>query len=100
MTKPALFIASSVEGLAVADAINENLDHDVHCTLWRAGTFKLSSQTIDDLVKKSSTVDFAVFVFTPDDLVTIREKEHVTARDNVIFELGCSLARLARSGAT
>ena len=96
MTKPALFIASSVEGLAVADAINENLDHDVHCTLWRAGTFKLSSQTIDDLVKKSSTVDFAVFVFTPDDLVTIREKEHVTARDNVIFELGLFIGAIGK----
>jgi len=96
MTKPALFIASSVEGLAVADAINENLDYDVHCTVWRAGTFKLSSQTIDDLVKKSSTVDFAVFIFTPDDLATIREKEHVTARDNVIFELGLFIGAIGK----
>lgn len=96
MTKPALFIASSVEGLQVADSINENLDHDVHCTLWRTGTFKLSSQTIDDLVKKSSTVDFAVFVFTPDDLTTIREKQHATARDNVIFELGLFIGAIGK----
>ena len=96
MTKPALFIASSVEGLHVADAINENLDHDVHCTVWRMGTFKLSSQTIDDLVKKSSTVDFAVFIFTPDDLTTIREKQHATARDNVIFELGLFIGAIGK----
>lgn len=96
MTKPALFIASSVEGLYVADAINENLDHDVHCTVWRTGTFKLSSQTIDDLVKKSSMVDFAVFVFTPDDLTTIREKQHATARDNVIFELGLFIGAIGK----
>lgn len=96
MTKPALFIASSVEGLQVADAINENLDHDVHCTVWRTGTFKLSSQTINDLVKKSSTVDFAVFVFTPDDLTTIREKQHATARDNVIFELGLFIGAIGK----
>ena len=96
MTKPALFIASSVEGLQVADAINENLDHDVHCTLWRAGTFKLSSQTIDDLVKKSSVIDFAVFVFTPDDLTTIRENEHATARDNVVFELGLFIGAIGK----
>ena len=66
MEKSALFIASSVEGLPIADAINVNLDHDVHCTIWRNGTFKLGSDGLGDLIKKSSAVDFAVFVFTPD----------------------------------
>jgi hypothetical protein len=88
MQKPTLFIASSVEGLSVADAVNANLDHDIQCTLWRNGTFKLGSGSLTDLITKSSAVDFAVFVFTPDDLTTIRNKEVATARDNVVFELG------------
>jgi hypothetical protein len=96
MTKPTLFIASSVEGLRVADAINANLEHDVHCTLWRNGTFKLSSQTVDDLVKKSSAIDFAAFVFTPDDVATIRKHEEVVARDNVIFELGLFIGAIGK----
>jgi len=95
-SKPKVFIASSVEGLRIADAINANLDHEAHCTIWRAGTFKLSSQTVDDLVKKSSSIDFAVFVFTPDDLATIRKKEEAVARDNVVFELGLFIGAIGK----
>lgn len=96
MTKPSLFIASSVEGLNIADAINANLEHQAHCTVWRNGTFKLSSQTVDDLVKKSSTIDFAIFAFTPDDVATIRRQEEAIARDNVVFELGLFIGAIGK----
>lgn len=94
--KPQVFIASSVEALSVADAINANLDHDTFPTLWRTGTFRLGSNTIDDLVKKSSVVDFAIFVFTPDDAVTIREEATHVVRDNVLFELGLFIGALGK----
>lgn len=94
--KPTLFIASSVEGLGIADAINANLEHDAHCTLWRTGTFKLSSQSVDDLVKKSSMIDFAVFAFTPDDVSLIRKHEAFVARDNVVFELGLFIGAIGK----
>lgn len=94
--KPSVFIASSVEGLSIADAINANLEHDAHCTIWRAGTFKLSSQSVDDLVKKSSVIDFAVFVFTPDDVATIRKHEEAIARDNVVFEMGLFIGAIGK----
>lgn len=96
MEKPSVFIASSVEGLSVADAINVNLDHDFQCTLWRNNTFKLGSDGLGDLIKKSSSVDFAVFVFTPDDIVTMRDKELAVARDNVVFELGLFIGSLGK----
>lgn len=96
MEKPALFIASSAEGFAVASAINLNLDHDVHPTIWTVGTFKLGSETLGDLLKKSSVVDFAVFVFTPDDVTSIRSQTVSTARDNVVFELGLFIGALGR----
>ena len=95
-TKPTLFIASSVEGLKIADAINANLEHDAHCTLWRAGTFKLGSQSVDDLVKKSSVIDFAVFAFTADDVAEIREHKAIIARDNVVFELGLFIGAIGK----
>lgn len=96
MDKPALFIASSVEGLPVANAINENLDRDVHCTIWQHGTFKLGSDGLGDLIRKSSAVDFAVFAFTPDDVTTMREKELAVARDNVVFELGLFIGSIGK----
>lgn len=94
--KSRLFIASSVESLPVAEAINANLDHELEVTLWKTGTFRLSSSTIDDLVRKSSAVDFAAFVFTPDDISVIRsQKEHVV-RDNVLFELGLFIGAIGK----
>ncbi len=95
-TKPSVFIASSKEGLKVADAINLNLDHDTFPTLWRTGTFRPGSSALDDLVKKSSAVDFAVFVFTPDDVAVIREQEAHVVRDNVLFELGLFIGALGK----
>lgn len=97
LRKPRLFIASSVESIAIAEAVNVNLDHEFEVTIWKNGTFKLSSSTIEDLVEKSSTVDFALFIFAPDDIATIRSsKEHVV-RDNVIFEMGLFVGAIGKS---
>jgi hypothetical protein len=94
--KPRLFIASSVESLPVAEAINANLDHELEVTLWKSGTFRLSSSTIEDLVRKSSAVDYALFVFTPDDVAVIRDKREHVVRDNVLFELGLFIGAIGR----
>lgn len=96
MEKPRIFIASSAESLPVAEAVNVNLDHDFEVTLWRTGTFKLSSTTIDDLLKKASAVDFALFVFTPDDIVKIRGESGRVTRDNVVFELGLFIGSIGK----
>lgn len=97
MRKPRLFIASSVESLPVAEAVNVNLDHEFEVTLWKNGTFKLSSSAIDDLVEKSSFVDFALFIFAPDDIATIRSRSQHVVRDNVIFELGLFVGAIGKS---
>lgn len=94
--KPRIFIGYSVESLTIADAINENLDHISEVTIWRTGTFNLSSNTIDSLVEKASAVDFAVFIFSPDDLIKIRDDEKKVVRDNVIFELGLFLGTIGK----
>jgi predicted nucleotide-binding protein len=95
MRKPRIFLASSVEGLGVANAINECLDYDAEIVHWKDG-FNLSSYTIDNLMEKSRTVDFAIFVFTPDDVSTIREQSHIVVRDNVLFELGLFIGNLTK----
>jgi len=94
--KPRMFIGSSVEGLSVGDAINLNLDHEIEVTLWRTGAFDIASTALDSLVKRSTAVDFALFVFSPDDLVTIRSQQHVVVRDNVLFELGLFIGALGK----
>lgn len=88
MVKPKVFIASSSESLSITRALSTELEHDYEVTPWSSGNFTLSSSTINDLVTRSATTDFAVFVFQPDDLIESRGKQEHVVRDNVLFELG------------
>lgn len=75
--KPKLFVGSSAEALNIAYAIQENLEHDAMVTVWKQGVFSLSRSTLEDLMKALSQFDYAVFVFSPDDISIIRSsKEH------------------------
>lgn len=95
MRKPRIFIASSAESLDVADAFNVNFDHQAEVTIWKHG-FVLSQTTIESLVQMAETVDFAIFIFTPDDVALIREKEKQVTRDNVVYELGLFTGTLGK----
>lgn len=96
MSKPRIFIGSSVESLPIADAIAENLEFDAEVTIWRSGTFNLSSNTLDDLILKSKSVDFSAFIFSPDDLAIMRSREQYVVRDNVLFELGLFIGSIGK----
>lgn len=84
---PTIFIGSSVEGKDVADALQVGLKHDARCKVWHQA-FPLSQNTIDTLLKSCAANDFAIFVFSPDDLSIIRKQQYAVARDNVLFEAG------------
>lgn len=90
-TKPALFIGSSVEGLEIAHTVQELLDFDFESTVWNQGVFSASQTTLVDLYVRTRQTDLALFVFTPDDVLTIRGQTVAAPRDNVIFELGLFL---------
>lgn len=94
--KPRIFIGSSSESLEVADAVNLNLDHKAEVTIWRNGTFDLSSNTIDALTNKAKAVDFSLFIFSPDDIAIIRNQKKSIVRDNVLFELGLFIGALGK----
>lgn len=94
--KPKIFIGSSVEGLSVAYAIQQNLTHDAESTVWDQGIFELSLTTIESLANAVERSDIGIFVFSPDDITIMRGKESSTIRDNVIFEFGLFVGRLGR----
>ena len=96
MNKPRVFVGSSVEGLNVAYAVQQNLSHSAEVTVWDQGVFKLSHTTIDSLNTATRDNDFAIFVFSPDDLALIRNDVENIVRDNVLFELGLFIGKLGR----
>jgi len=94
--KPHLFVGSSSEQLDWARAIQDDLDHDAEVTVWPQGVFCGSATSLTSLMAEAKRSDFAVFVFTPDDIALIRQEAESVVRDNVIFELGLFIGELGQ----
>jgi predicted nucleotide-binding protein len=79
MLIPSLFIGSSKEGLRVAEEIRNNLEKRRNCNetkvvtlkIWKEGIFRLGDFVPDRLIEVAAAVDFAVLVFSPDDIVLL-----------------------------
>lgn len=97
MSKPSIFIGSSSEGLEFARSVRSLLTKDAEITMWDEGFYGPGSTFIETLVNALPRFDFAILVLTPDDLVSSRQSESVSPRDNVIFELGLFMGRIGRS---
>ncbi len=91
---PRVFVGSSIEGLEFAYAVQENLDYDAEVTVWNQGVFKPGNVVVSRLVAALRDFDFAVFVFTPDDVLEMRGQRFSAVRDNLVFELGLFIGRL------
>jgi hypothetical protein len=94
--RPLIFVGSSTEGLKYAKALQQNLDHTMEVVLWSQGVFGLSGGTLESLVEKLESVDFAALVVTPDDLIYSRGTTQPAPRDNVLLELGMCIGTLGR----
>lgn len=90
--KPTIFVGCSGQALPVARAVQSVLAGDADVTLWNQGVFPLSSSTVQELLKATRRHDYAVFVLADDDFAIIKGQAHRITRDNVLFELGLSVA--------
>jgi hypothetical protein len=93
---PTVFIASSSESLAIAEALQLGLEGTADVTLWTQGIFELTQSFLESLVKALQSTDFAIAVLHADDLSISRGQERSVARDNVLFELGLFMGHLGR----
>lgn len=90
--KHRVFIASSGKNKVWATALQERLDDETsdayEFVVWDQDIFQPSSFAIADLQRVASTSDAAIFIFAPDDEITICDSTMMITRDNVLFEFG------------
>ena len=92
------FLSSSSEQLPVAKALEANLTGEgFEPTLWSREAHGASQYNLEALLSEAKSSDFAIFLFTPDDEVTIRGNVFSVVRDNVLFELGVFIGVLGRN---
>jgi len=94
--KPRIFIGSSSESLNIANACNVGLDHSAEVSVWPYIFDTAGSDTLSSLLTKADNVDFALFVFSPDDVIKVQGNIQSTVRDNVLFELGLFIGSLGK----
>jgi len=94
LMKAQVFIGSSKEGVDIARAIQAELEPEFDCTIWNQQAFQLTRDNLSNLIGILAASDFGVFVFSPDDMATIRGQEQQIVRDNLIFELGLFIGKL------
>lgn len=99
MRQPSVFIGSSGEGLKIAQAIKVQLSNDAEVTVWNEGVFGISKTAVESILAASEQFDFAILVLTPDDFVLSRNQSSLSARDNVLLELGVFMGSLGRERA-
>lgn len=98
MRKARLFIASSSSeiGLKIANTLQATLGEKYDIATWKQDTFVPGEYILDGLVGNMANSDFGVFVFHPDDSLTIRDENLRCVRDNVVFELGLFIGGFGR----
>ena len=94
--KPLVFIASSTEGLPIANAVHASMGRDVYCTTWNQSALRPGQTIIEALLQSTHDYEFGIFVLTPDDSAIIRGINLKIARDNVWFEMGLFMSRVGK----
>lgn len=93
---PKIFIGSTIEGLELAELIQEQLMHNFEVQLWNQGIFKPGNSNLQNLINSLNKFDYAAFLFTFDDDTLIHNETYKTVRDNIIFEYGLFTGFLGR----
>jgi hypothetical protein len=96
MEKPRVFIGSSTEGLAIAEAVFAYLSRDSTPTLWTHQLFLPGQYPLEVLEKELHRHSFAVLVASPDDEMVKRGSSSAAMRDNLLLEFGLFAGALGR----
>ncbi len=90
MNKPRIFLGSSGKQEKLLQALTRGLEDVAHVEPWTT-SFNPGTTTLERLLELTHEVDFAAFVFAPDDWTSTSpsvETGQASPRDNVVFEAG------------
>ena len=74
----------------------DKLKKNANIRLWNEDVFEISTTSIESLFIQLNESDFGIFIFYPDDTISMKGKKFKITRDNVMFELGLFMGRLGR----
>lgn len=96
--KPRLFIGSSTEAYqrGLVPRLVQHLADRFDPLPWYSNAIQAGHFTLEGLIEVSRRTDFALFVFSADDVVHTRGDVRAATRDNVILEYGLFTAALGR----
>ena len=95
--KPKSVIFSSSEEYSIAEGVYRNLKKHHDVVLWRQFFGKNRTTPLWTFFKNLFQYDYAILILSPDSIVWDQVKGNVEGyvpKDNVIFELGATMARL------
>lgn len=90
-SRPTIFIGSSSERLAIVQALCTALRQDAEILRWDRNPFSPGRFTLEGLEGALKRSDFAIFVFSGEDIVSWRKKRLPAPRDNVVLEIGMAI---------
>lgn len=100
-TKPRVFVGSSTEHGKYGAAMKKLLEEEgtLSVTYWKDLFGVAGALTAIEVLSKAAEeqFDFAVFVLSPDDVLTLRGESSNVPRNNVIFEMGLFIGSLGRN---
>jgi predicted nucleotide-binding protein len=91
-----VFIGCASEDLQMARVIQNQLSKIALVRIWNQGVFRAGGYVLETLLRQVKEYDCAVFLITPNDMVEVRGKRYLVARDNVLFEAGLFFSQLGR----
>jgi hypothetical protein len=102
MPSPTIFIASSLNGRPLAEALAEILRQEMQDAIrvqeWWIDSFGLNHSTLEALIEHCRRSDFAAVLLTQDDTVVRDSVSRPAPRDNCILEAGMFLGVFSTKG--
>lgn len=95
--RPRIFIGSSQEALkdGIPDKLQLKLSSWCDAQTWQT-IFYMGLTTIENIERCLPNFDAYVFILTPDVVVIDREHQYLSARDNLLFEIGLAMGMKGR----